>query len=84
MTDFTTRTLLKDIRDIEATDIHRTAGKAPVVTDVFWEFLRPLADDGLIVMDASEAPLMSGKDGVLVGRGFVSLTEAGRAALVQN
>ena len=74
--------ILRQIAELDGADAFKTKGKAPVMSEKAWAMLRPMADAGLIVLDESEAPIMDlDRFGHMLGRGFASLTEAGRAAI---
>lgn len=75
------KTLLGRIERAYATDAHRTAGKAPVMNADLWAALRPYADQGFVALHENEAPLVEVAGKIMLGRGFVSITDAGRALL---
>lgn len=76
--------LMRQIEPAYGTDAHRTAGKAPVMSDRVMEALRPLADAGLVKMDYSDMPIAHHPHGLVLGAGWVSITDAGRAILAET
>jgi hypothetical protein len=76
--------ILRQIEKMDGTDAFATKGKAPVMNERAWGGLKPLADEGLVLLDESEFPVWEADGSHVLGRGFVSLTEAGRGALAQS
>lgn len=76
------KNLLALIERTYASDAYRTPGKSPVMNADLWASLQPYADQGFVELDESSAPLITIRGGkTMLGRGFVSLTDAGRALL---
>lgn len=63
------------IRKAYATDLYRTAGKAPVMNHEALVKLRELHEQGHVVLDESEAPLMQVGARVAIGHAFVRVPE---------
>ncbi|WP_191085654.1 hypothetical protein [Roseococcus microcysteis] len=63
------------IRNAYGTDLYRTPGKAPVMNHEALVKLRALHDQGHVVLDESEAPIMLIGGKAAIGHAFVSVPE---------
>jgi hypothetical protein len=79
MTDVDTITLLTAIEKADGTDAHRTKGWTPVWRAADMEVARRLEADGLALVHERWAPIGQVGRGMILGQGWVSLTDAGRA-----
>jgi hypothetical protein len=64
-----------------ATDAYKTPDQAPIMSDRVLALLRPFAEAGVIWIDEGSWPMRQDGPNLVMGRGWASLTDKGRALL---